>query len=187
MQNVRDNDLALAKRAAQGDRSSLHALVDRHCKPLYRTALGLCPTQADAEDVLQETLLAAFRGIGGFSGQASLLTWMTRILVRQAAKVGKKRRRRKLESIEEIAPSDPRLPLSRQTLDEDGRLDFAAALRKLAREHREVVVLREVQGLSYTEIAELLGIAQGTVESRIHRARLELRQHLRAYASPPAR
>jgi RNA polymerase sigma-70 factor (ECF subfamily) len=172
----------LARRAARGDRAALHDVVDRHAKDLFRTARGLCPTVADAEDVVQETLVAAFRWIGTYDGRASLLTWMSRILLRQARRMGDRNRRRPTLSLDEATDSPRQDAKLLATSDgDDCRLDLAAALPGLAPEFREVIVLRELQGMSYADIATTLGIPQGTVESRIHRARNELRQRLRAY------
>lgn len=137
---------------------------------------------ADAEDAVQETLVAAFRWVGSYDGRASLLTWMSRILVRKARRMGRRNRRRAALSLDDAADAprrDAKL-LSRSDGD-DSRLDLAAALPNLAPEFREVVVLRELQGMSYAEIAATLGIPKGTVESRIHRARCQLRRCLRAY------
>ena len=179
---VREQDLALARRAAAGDRGALHAVVDRHAAGLYRLARGLCPCAADAEDVVQETLVAVIRWIGTFDGRASLMTWMSHILVRQARKAAERRSRGRALPLDEAADSArAEAKGGRSPNSDDCRLDLAAALPKLAPDFREVIVLRELQGMSYAEIATTLGIPQGTVESRIHRARAELRQWLRAY------
>ena len=177
-----DEDLALARKAAARDRTALHAVVDRHASELYRLARGLSPTAADAEDAVQDTLIAAFRAIGSFDGRASLLTWMTRILIRRARRLGRKRSSQSALSLE-VELDSPRQDarLLAGSSSDDCRLDLAAALPKLPPEYREVIVLRELQGMSYAEIANTLDIPQGTVESRIHRARSLLREHLRAY------
>jgi RNA polymerase sigma-70 factor (ECF subfamily) len=154
--------------------------VDRHGNDLLRLACRLCATRADAEDTVQETLLAAFRGIGGFDGRASLLTWMSRILVRRASKLTHRRRRDRAVSLDGL-PEQPLTNRPSTVRDVDCRLDLATALPRLAHEHREVIVLRELQGMSYSEIATTLDIPQGTVESRLHRARRGLRQLLSAY------
>lgn len=107
---------------------------------------------------------------------------MTRILFRKARKIGDRNRRRSALSLDEGADS-PRqdAKLLAESNGDDCRLDLAAALPTLTPEFREVIVMRELQGMSYAEIAATLGIPQGTVESRIHRARAQLRQRLRAY------
>ena len=175
---VREADLALARRAARGDREALHAVVDRHARELFRAARGLCPTAADAEDAVQETLVAAFRWIGTYDGRASLLTWMSRILFREAKRISGRNRRGAAVSLDEATDSPGARPA---TNGDDCRLDLAAQLPRLAPEFREVIVLRELQGMSYADIAATLRIPKGTVESRLHRARKELRELLRAY------
>jgi RNA polymerase sigma-70 factor (ECF subfamily) len=179
---IREEDLALARRAAAGDRAALHVVVDRHAKDLFRLARGLCPTVADAEEVVQETLIAVFRKIGTFDGRAALLTWMSRILIRRARKLGRQRSRRTTVSLDETLDLRRRgANLEATTTGQDSRLDLAEALPHLSPEYREVIVLRELKGMSYADIAATLGIPQGTVESRIFRARSELRERLRAY------
>ena len=183
---VWEGDLELARRAAGGDRSAFHAVVDRHAQPLFRIARGLCPTADDAEDVVQETFLEAYKGIGRFDGRSSLLTWLSRILARRAGRMwrrtGKHRAAVPLDAATEAGRPDEELFTQSAAPQVDRRLDLLAAIRRLGGDHREVLVLREMQGLSYAEIAATLGIPQGTVESRLHRARRELRDRLRAYA-----
>jgi RNA polymerase sigma-70 factor (ECF subfamily) len=181
---IREADLALARRAAAGDRAALHLVVDRHARSLFRAARGLCRRLPDAEDIVQETLIEAFRAIGTFDGRASLLTWMTRILVRKAGKLSRKQKRGAALQLEEAMDSSEAQDGSTSARPpgyDDWRIDLAAVLPALTPEYREAIVLRELQGLSYAQIAATLGIAQGTVESRIYRARLDLRARLHAY------
>jgi RNA polymerase sigma-70 factor (ECF subfamily) len=156
--------------------------VERHSQDLFRLARGFSSNAADAEDAVQDTLISAFRWIGGFDGRSSLLTWMSRILIRRAGKLAKARARRNAVSLDQI-PEGPGRDVKRtnDSAGHDLRLDLAAVLPTLAVGFREVIVLREMRGLSYGEIAAVLKIPQGTVESRIHRARIELRRLLCAY------
>ena len=178
----READLLLARRASTGDAAASHQIVEAYAPRLFRLAHRLCRTTADAEDVLQETLMASLRSIGQFDGRSALATWMSRILIRQAGKVGRKSRRgpRLVEGVAEDAAV-----ASSSAGEVDSRLDVASALPRLAQEHREVIVLRELERMSYAQIAEVLGIPQGTVESRLFRARADLRRLLGAY-DPPA-
>jgi RNA polymerase sigma-70 factor (ECF subfamily) len=174
--------LALARRAAGGDRASLHVVVDRHAHDLFRLARALCPTAADAEDAVQESLISVFRAIGTYDGRASLLTWMSRILFRRVRKMARKWEQRRqttipLGAVGEAKTADPVVAVDRA----DWSMDLTAALAKLPPEFREAVVLRELRGMSYLEIAKALGIPEGTVESRIHRARMQLRKTLAEY------
>src|SRR5258708_3349463 len=90
--DLEPNDLELLQSAATGDHGAFHALVDRHAAGLMRLALSLSGTRADAEDICQETFAAAFRGLKGFNGHASVKTWLARILMRRAAKIWNKQR-----------------------------------------------------------------------------------------------
>jgi RNA polymerase sigma-70 factor (ECF subfamily) len=171
--------------AAGGDPSAFHELVDRHSAHLFRLASRLSKTQADAEDIVQETFAGAFTGIRKFDGRASVKTWLSRICQRQAARAWhKSRRSRASASLDEtggLPTNDSGLSVVSMATAVDRKIDIAAELQTLSDEHREVLVLREMQGLSYTEIATTLGVPQGTVESRLHRARAEMRKRLQGY------
>lgn len=184
---LQETDLELLKKAGDGDSRAFHALMDRHAAELFRLAVRLAATRSDAEDIVQETFLGAFRGLRKFDGRASVKTWLKRILVRQAARVWHKSRpARKTVGLEAI-DTESRPPASARVASAssmvDRKIDVGAVLRTLAPEHREVLVLREYEQLSYSEIAQTLGIPQGTVESRIHRARAELKTKLGSYSS----
>ena len=180
--HLQTTDLELVNRAGKGDPSAFHALLDRHAAYLFGVAVSLVGNAADAEDVVQETLLGAFRGLRGFEGRSSVRTWLTSILIRQTTV----RRRQTgrwnmapLPSENAVAAGDPHF-LS-PTEAADARIDLEAAIQGLSPDHREVVVLREFSGLSYDEIAEALGVPRGTVESRLFRARRELQERLQEY------
>jgi len=181
---LRQGDLELARRAAEGDRAAFHDVVDRYADNLFRLARSLVRSRADAEDVVQETFIEAYRGIGGFDGRASLRTWLSRILMRRAARVWRRRRRQpwmSLEAAVESAATGASLAVPPETLAVDQRLDVRAVLPMLGHQHREILLLREMQGMSYAQIAQVLGVPQGTVESRLFRARAELRERLKEY------
>ncbi len=165
------DDLDLLRRSAHGSSVAFHALVDRHADRLFRLAVSLVGNSADAEDVLQETLSGAYRSAKNFEGRSSVKTWLTRILVTQANVW--RRSKRQAGSIDEHVPGRPS--------DADAKIDLHEALKQLSQEHREVLLLREFEKLSYEEIAEVLGVPRGTVESRLHRARNELREKLKSY------
>lgn len=145
-------------------------LVDRYAQELYGLAYSMLGNGADAEDALQETFLAAFRGLGRFEGRSSLRTWLTGILVRQVALV---RRRGGRRAAAPVVPGDAAVCGGEAGVA--AKHDAAALLAALSPEHRDVLVLREMRGMSYKEISEVLGVPRGTVESRLHRARAALR------------
>ena len=172
-------DMILLRRAAAGDAKAFHDLVDRHADRMYRLATSLVGNASDAEDVLQEALAGAYRGLERFEGRSSVKTWLTRILVTQAAKWRRDKRRAAEVMPPAAAHEEPKV--GSRSFMVDHRIDLHAALQRLSPEHREVLVLREFDGLAYEEIAAVLGVPRGTVESRLHRARAELRDKLKAY------
>jgi len=188
------SDLELLRAAGGGDDDAFHALVDRHAPMLFRVAQSLTRDRADAEDLMQETFVGAYRGLKNFAGRSSVKTWLVQILTRQAAKAWQRgRHHRAARSIDAAARADDGNPLGdgvrgyagdRALSSEshaaavDRRLDVTATLRRLSAAHREVLVLREIRGLSYEEIAEVLEVPRGTVESRLSRARAEFREKL---------
>ncbi len=169
------SDFELLQRAIEGDTAAFHELVDRHAAGLYRLACALTGDSADAEDVMQETFLGAFQRMGSFRGRSSVKTWLVSILSRQAARRHRTRLRRPALRLEELArePAEERAP--------ESRMDVREALGRLSPEHRRVLVLREVEGMTYAEIAQALGVPLGTVESRLFRARQEMKTHLADY------
>lgn len=181
-------DLELIQSAAREDEDAFHHLIDRHARRLFRIAMSLSSSRADAEDVLQEALIGAFQSVKRFDGRSSVKTWLTSILMRQAAK-GWHRSRHSRSNLS-IHSSDNKRDGEDASMavdscddDVDRRLDLADVLQRLSPPHRQIIVLREIEKMSYDEIAEALGLPRGTVESRLHRARLELREKLSAYAT----
>ena len=177
----------LVRAAAGGDDGAFHALVDRHAPAMFRVALGLSRNRADAEDLVQETLVGAYRGLKHFTGRSSVKTWLLQILTRQAAKAWHRnrhsRRTLSLHRPAENGGNDDPSPMtdvpagggSGTAAAVEKRLDVMDVLGRLSEPHREILVLREIRGLSYDEIAQVLGVPRGTVESRLSRARAEFR------------
>ena len=184
---MQETDEQLAKKAAWGDHAAFRALADRHAAYLLRVATSLVGSEPDAEDVVQQTLVGAYKGLAGFRGGSSVKTWLTGIAVRQAARWRRTRSRDKALSLSPGSADDegpgggfgPQTPSSAAAVE--SRIDAEAILATLSSEHRQVIVLRELEGLSYEEMADTLGVPRGTVESRLHRARAELKEALRRY------
>ena len=172
-------DEQLVRRASGGDRDAFHELVDRHAGRLFGLAVQLLGNSADAEDVLQESLIGAFTGLRSFRAESSVKTWLTRILIRQVARFFRKRGRRRVVPFDPQSMVGPTVGPAEST--HDAQVDVHRAMEKLAPEHREVIVLREFHGLAYDEIAEVLELPQGTVESRLWRARRALAELLKEY------
>jgi RNA polymerase sigma-70 factor (ECF subfamily) len=180
--------MELARAAAEGDAQAFHALIDRHIADMFRLALSLSRRRADAEDICQETMIGAFKGVRRFDGRSSFKTWLTRILLRQAAKNWKKNQKKAAVSLD--APANQNdggqsrnrlIEPAAAAKDLDAAMDILDVISRLGPDHQQVVILREMQGLSYEEIAQALDIPCGTVESRLYRARAELRKMLKDY------
>ncbi len=176
--NLRISDLELVRKAGQGEDTAFHELVDRYANDLFRLAYSLTGNADDAEDILQETFLGAFEHLRSFKGRSSVKTWLIRILVKQVAKYHRYWRIRKTKSIDEISESAKAVLPAR---NHEFRMDINTMISTLSPHHREVIILRELQGFSYKEIAEALGIAPGTVESRLFRARQDLKERFKGY------
>jgi RNA polymerase sigma-70 factor (ECF subfamily) len=185
-QSLLGSDLELARAAARGDAQSFHALIDRHSAEMFRLALSLSGRRADAEDICQEAFIGAYRGLPRFDGRSSFKTWLTRIVLRQSAKVWKKSVWRNTVSLDAQTGLDgasgPRVKEAHGSVSKtDIAMDLTDVIARLGPDHQQVIVLRELNGLSYDEIAEALDIPVGTVESRLYRARAELRKLLKDY------
>ena len=165
-------DEALIRRAKAGDREAFGRLMERFQAPVYRVVRGILSEASEAEDVAQEAFLRAFESLKKFRGESGFFTWLYRIAVNEALRARKRRNFAPIEAVPEVEAPRPEVP------DEDGP-SLAALERLLGRlsdEFRSIVVLRDVEGLSYQDIAETLEIPMGTVESRLFRARRELRE-----------
>jgi RNA polymerase sigma-70 factor (ECF subfamily) len=167
------DDIKLMRRAENGDSAAFHALVDHHAQRLFRLAVSLIGNATDAEDVLQETFVGAFRGLKSFEGRASVKIWLTRILVNQAARWRRDRRGRSTEAM----PGD----VAARAGAAESAIDVRAAIQQLSPDHQQVLLLREFESLTYEEIADVLDVPRGTVESRLHRARAGLKEKLKSY------
>jgi RNA polymerase sigma-70 factor, ECF subfamily len=177
-------DLALIDAARTGDRGALEALLDRHQRRVYRFGLKMCRDPEDAKDVLQETLLAVARGLKDFRGAASVSTWLYTIARSFCIK---KRRRSKFAPEQEASLGSEEGSPARYIADPARSPDESLASRQveavlqeaigaLAPMYREVLVLRDVEGLTAPEVAEVLGISVEAVKSRLHRARAAVRE-----------
>jgi RNA polymerase sigma-70 factor, ECF subfamily len=174
---VSRSEADLLEAAQRGERAATEELLARHERQIYRFGLRMCGDEDTAREVLQETLLAAFRHLPSFRGDASLSTWLYQI----ARSFCLKERRRErpgdpLEAAGDVAGGQPG-PDAQAHAREIGAA-LGAAIRGLSPEQREVVILRDVEGLSAEEAAQVVGIEVGALKSRLHRARLELRANL---------
>jgi len=178
-----DGDIELVRRVRQGDEAAFRRVVDIHGPRLYLLAMSMLGNREDAQDVVQETFVGAFRGLRGFQGRSTVKTWLTRILMNNVANLRRSRRLRKTLPLGEAEEQlgEALAELATETGRADVRMDIAAVLSRLPQEHREVIVLREIQSMTYDEIAAALGVPRGTVESRLFRARQKVKEILGDY------
>ena len=166
-------------------------LVEERSGEIYSLLYRLTEDAEEARDLTQETFLRVFQSIDRFRGDADLKTWIYRIAVNQARNRWRSWRRRRRDSTLSLdapdssdeRPLSSRLPSSainpeQETLAHERETALRNALRTLGRSYKETVILRDVEGLSYEEIAATLSISVGTVKSRLARGRLELRRKL---------
>jgi RNA polymerase sigma-70 factor (ECF subfamily) len=172
---LQPTDWELVQKARAGDTGAFDLLIDRHMQSLYGTAVMMISNTQDAQDIVQETLLAAFQGLSRFEGRSSFKTWTTGILMRQVALHIRSRKPRPISLSHPTGPQPADPAQANQSLRVDAKLDLAGLLSRLSDEHREVLVLRELQGFSYDEMADVLKLPRGTVESRLSRARAALK------------
>ncbi|HEY0324466.1 MAG TPA: RNA polymerase sigma factor [Allosphingosinicella sp.] len=183
------DDLALAKRIAARDPVALRETLQAHNRRLYRIAWAILGDRSEAEDSVQAAYLNAFRSIGSYSGEATLTTWLTRIAINEALmrRRAERRRRARLESARVAVLDDYRDPLRQRGGEEmpdaalartQIRLMMERSIADLPGDYRSVFILREVEALSVGEVAQALGIAEGTVRSRHLRARQRLQAAL---------
>jgi RNA polymerase sigma-70 factor (ECF subfamily) len=178
-----DSDEALVRRSAAGDRSAFERLASRHAAALYRFTVRVCGGEREAEDALQDGLLAAWRGASTFRGESAARTWLYQVVVNACRRRHRRRAGEPHEIEEEAAAAavaaDESGPEERAAARQAGRA-LEAALGELGPEAREVLMLRDVEGLSGEETAAALGLGLAAMKSRLHRARLDLKARVEA-------
>lgn len=178
-------DQQLLEALKKGDQRAIETLLSRHEARVYRFGLRMCGNEDDARDVLQETLLAAFKNLPTFRGDSQISTWLYQIARSFCIK---QRRRREGEptahesveapEVKKLAGDEPQGD-TKTHAKQMGQL-IHAAIQTLQADHREALVLRDVEGLSAEEAADVVGIEVGALKSRLHRARMALKQQLSA-------
>jgi RNA polymerase sigma-70 factor, ECF subfamily len=176
-----------------GDRAEFARLVDVYSGPIYRIALKMLNDTQDAEDILQNTFLSAYRHVKDFEGRSSLSTWLYRIAVNEALMLIRRRHPNQVSVDEDIQTEDgdlePRqivdwccLP-EREFLSSETRRKLDEAIQSLSPALRTVFLLRDIEGLSIKETADVLNVNEAVIKTRLLRARLHLRERLTDYFS----
>ena len=180
------SDKQLLELARAGDRRALDEILARHERQIFRFGLRMCGNEDDARDVLQDTLLTAFQKVHSFRGDAQLSTWLYQIARNFCVR---SRRGGPATAVDEreaaAVPSGDTPPDAEVHARQIGEL-LQSAILTLPESQREVLVLRDVEGLSAEEAAQVVGIEVGALKSRLHRARLDLRGKLASLLGPNA-
>lgn len=189
-----EDDRTLLARAQGGDMSAFEVLVDRHEDKVYGLALRMTRSEADAAEISQDTFLSAYQHLAEFRGEAAFGSWVHRIAANNA--LMRLRRQRVLDivsddlagpeftdrgNLAEAPESDWGRRADDKVLDEELGRAIQEATDALPEGYREVFLLKDVEGLSYEEISEMVGISVPAVKSRLHRARLALREAIDAF------
>lgn len=177
-------DERLVRRHLEGDPHAFEELVVRHRTRIYNACLRVLGDPDDAQDAAQETFLSALRTLDRFRGDAALTTWLHRIAINACYDRLRKKRREPMLHLaldaDDTSRPDPGPPQPDHADEVAGTADVAAALARVQAEFRVAIVLADVQDLPYEQIARILGVAVGTVKSRVHRGRIALARELGA-------
>ncbi len=183
------NDAQLVRRSRDGDTAAFGRLVERHQDYIYNAVFHLVGDELRAESLAQEVFVRAFEALDGFEGRAKFTTWIYGIMLNTVRSFWRRSGRRTVFSLDRPAGDDAPRPY----LPAEGDGPVEAALRRedlqavrgaigdLEDEMREIIVLRDIQGLKYEELAEALDLPLGTVKSRLYRARRSLKEKLEDY------
>jgi len=186
-------DLELVKRCQKGDESAFNELVQRYQRKIFTVALGMVKNPDDAMDLTQEAFVKVYRYLGNFQGTSSFYTWLYRIVVnlcidyiRKAGKHGHDEFDEKTHAKSEnqqqgVLSSDLGLNPSKTLGRKELAMVMQLAIAELPPYHRAVILMREVEGMSYVDMAEALQVSKGTVMSRLHHARQKLQRSLEPY------
>jgi len=163
----------LIERVRDGDGDAFYALVENYRIRLFRKACSLIGNPEDAEDVLQESLVTAYRALDKFRGESGIYTWLYRILVNKCRDHLRGKRTKKEDSIDIYAPilSDDRISVEKNLELSDDASYLIGKINSLDKKYREILLLRYYDNLSYQEIAEIVHVNIGTIKSRLFKAR----------------
>ena len=184
------SDAELVRRAQDGDVDAFGLLVERHQDYVYNSVFHLVGDEKDTEDLAQEVFVRAFDHLDGFEGRSKFSTWVYGIMLNTVRSHWRRSKRRNMLSLEraredetrpDIAPAAETDGPLRATLRGEDVAAVRSAIAELSENLREIIVLRDIRGMAYAELASVLDVPEGTVKSRLYRARQELKQLLEPY------
>ncbi|HEY6878090.1 MAG TPA: sigma-70 family RNA polymerase sigma factor [Polyangiales bacterium] len=188
------DDLALVRRAQNGDRAAFRKLYDLYHRRVYQMAVAMLRSPQDASDVVQEAFVRVHRHLPDFQGNSSFYTWLYRISLNLAYdQLRRRKTQRQVDYDDTVGRAEEGTDATHLTPAIDGadpgrtasRKELAAkiqaALATLPEHHRQVILLREVEGLSYEEIAKIMNVPKGTIMSRLFHARRKMQRALASY------
>ncbi|MCC7179809.1 MAG: RNA polymerase sigma factor [Acidobacteria bacterium] len=176
---MRSADLELAGRIRSGDGAAFEALYRQHATRLYNLASRMSAGATDAEDLLQDIFLLAYRKLGSFRGDSSLGTWLYRLAMNHCLDVLRNRQTRMGQVTDSMDEPDA-VPVAAPGpgLGAVSRIDLERAIEALPPACRAAFLLHDVEGFGHHEVADILGISEGTSKSQVHKARLRIRAYL---------
>lgn len=180
-----DNEKTVIRRAARGDAAAFEQLVTAYQGGVYRLALRMCGSAAAAEDVAQEAFLSAWKNLPQFRGDSQFSTWLYRLTTHAAIDYLRREKRHEASDIDDVTVADETSSPQETVERSETQTAVRDALAALSPEYREVILLRYMQELSYTEIGIALHLPSGTVKSRLNRAKGQLKEILRQSGNIP--
>jgi RNA polymerase sigma-70 factor (ECF subfamily) len=175
---VKSADLELAGRIRSGDGVAFEELYHQHAARLYNLAYRMAGAALDAEDLLQEVFLLAYRKLGSFRGDSSLGTWLYRLAMNHCLDVLRSRQSRMGQQTDSLDEEGAMEPAAVPALAAVSRIDLDRAIDRLPHACRAAFLLHDVEGFGHHEVGAILGISEGTSKSQVHKARLRIRAYL---------
>ena len=177
--DVKSADLELVGRIRAGDSGAFEALYRQHATRLYNLASRMSGAQGEADDLLQDIFLLAYRKIGGFRGESSLGTWLYRLAMNHCLDVLRNRQTRMGHQTDSLDEEDA-MPVASPVpvLSAVSRIDLERAIEALPPACRAAFLLHDVEGFGHQEVGAMLGVSEGTSKSQVHKARMRIRGYL---------
>lgn len=185
--DVRSADLELAGRIRAGDGAAFEELYHHHAARLYNLAYRMSGAAHEAEDLLQDIFLLAYRKLGSFRGESSLGTWLYRLAMNHCLDVVRSRQSRMSHQTDSLDDDGAAEPAAAPVLGAVSRIDLDRAIGRLPHACRAAFLLHDVEGFGHQEVGAILGISEGTSKSQVHKARLRIRAYLTQPRAVPER